>query len=396
MKVYLCGHTGSLNRGCEALVRSTTKILNMCGIDDLKALTFNIQDDMELGLDKDVELLAYPAKNLFEKVITGVFRVFKNNKISADITYNKTFRKLDKKNAVTFNMGGDTYCYQPPYLSYALNDYAKKRKIPNVLYGCSVDERVYKDTVMAKDLNKYTYITVREALSEKILKDIIDDNTKIIKICDPAFHLPIKETELPQGFIKGNTLGLNISPMVFKNEDDPDDIMYKNVYKLIDYVLQNTDMSVCLIPHVYNFKTNLADAKILSDIYKKYEADERVSLVDGELSCTELKYIISSCRFFIGARTHSTIAAYSTEVPCIALSYSIKSRGIATDLFGTEKGYAMPYKDIKDENELKDAFVDVLYNNEEKIKSIYKDVLPGYKETVINGTKKMLKELKND
>ena len=42
---------------------------------------------------------------------------------------------------------------------------------------------------------------------------------------------------------------------------------------------------------------------------------------------------------------------------------------------------------------MKDAFINVLYQNEEKIKSTYKSVLPEYKELVINATKFILKEL---
>ena len=40
---------------------------------------------------------------------------------------------------------------------------------------------------------------------------------------------------------------------------------------------------------------------------------------------------------FVGARTHATIAAYSSSVPVMVLGYSIKSKGIAEDLFGEPK-----------------------------------------------------------
>ena len=45
---------------------------------------------------------------------------------------------------------------------------------------------------------------------------------------------------------------------------------------------------------------------------------------------------------FIGARTHATIAAYSSCVPTLVVGYSIKARGIAKDLFGTDEGYVLP------------------------------------------------------
>ena len=47
-KIYLCGHTGSMNRGCEAIIRSTTKILDECGANNVSAYTFNFSDDSAL------------------------------------------------------------------------------------------------------------------------------------------------------------------------------------------------------------------------------------------------------------------------------------------------------------------------------------------------------------
>ena len=111
-------------------------------------------------------------------------------------------------------------------------------------------------------------------------------------------------------------------------------------------------MNICLIPHVYNIEKNLEDIRMLKPVYEKFKSTGRISIVDKELSCTQLKYIISKCRFFIGARTHSTIAAYSTGVPTLVLGYSIKSRGIAKDLFGNEKDYAISWKDLKYKEQL--------------------------------------------
>ena len=78
-------------------------------------------------------------------------------------------------------------------------------------------------------------------------------------------------------------------------------------------------------------------------------------MIDDQ-NCMELKGIISRCRFFIGARTHATIAAYSTGVPTLVVGYSVKARGIARDLFGTEEGYVLPAHSLENENELLSAF----------------------------------------
>lgn len=66
----------------------------------------------------------------------------------------------------------------------------------------------------------------------------------------------------------------------------------------------------------------------------------------------QLKDCIARCSFFIGARTHATIAAYSSCVPTLAVGYSVKAKGIATDLFGTEKNYVLPVQEIHSETDL--------------------------------------------
>ena len=60
----------------------------------------------------------------------------------------------------------------------------------------------------------------------------------------------------------------------------------------------------------------------------------------------------SRCRSFIGARTHSTIAALSTGVPTIAIAYSQKARGIFRDLFGNEE-YLVPIGELRTETLLR-------------------------------------------
>lgn len=393
-RLYLCGHTGSANRGCEAIVRSTVKVLREGGAEDITLLTFKESDDRIREIDKIVDLMSYPKKTIFNRGCSWLSKKLFNNGIWGARFYHKSFiKQIDNANSLLFNIGGDTYCYGTPNISYAMNDLAEEHKVPNVFWGCSVEEDSYKDSRMVEDFNKYSAIVVREELSYQAFLKCVKDKSKIFKTCDPAFHLEIKETELPENFVIGNTVGINISPLVLKNIEDDGDMMYQNVYELIDYIISDTDMNVCLIPHVYNVENNLHDSKVLTKIYSKYAETDRVSIVNTELSCCELKYIISQCRFFIGARTHSTIAAYSTAVPCIALSYSVKSRGIAIDLFGTDDGYAISYKKINDKKNLKEKFISVLLNNEECIRNKYREILPKYKQSIIDATMTILSSI---
>ena len=97
------------------------------------------------------------------------------------------------------------------------------------------------------------------------------------------------------------------------------------------------------------------DRKPLSELFSLYKDTGRVVMID-DCSAEELKGYISKCCFFIGARTHSTIAAYSSKVPTLVIGYSVKSRGIATDLFGTYENYVLPVQELKEEDSLIKAY----------------------------------------
>ena len=91
-------------------------------------------------------------------------------------------------------------------------------------------------------------------------------------------------------------------------------------------------------------------------------------------TCEELKGYIARCRMFIGARTHATIAAYSSLVPTLVVGYSVKARGIARDLFGTEKNYVLPVQ---------------LLRKEEAIRSQLAAKMPAYKEAAMQTGKEV-------
>lgn len=386
---YLCGHTGSNNRGCDAIVRSTAEILRSAAPADMTLMTFAPQQDKDLGLDAAVRLRPYPRKPQAVRAAGYVMRrLFNNGTWGHRILYRDLVTEAAQDD-ILLNIGGDTYCYGSPYISYALNELAEEKGIPTVFWGCSVDEKLLQDRQMQADVNRYTHIVARETMSYETLRKCVRDPGKVHLACDPAFTLAPEETPLPAGFIPGNTVGINISPLVCRDHRDEQDMMYQNVNALIDYILENTDMGVCLIPHVYDIRTKSQDMEVMGIIGGKYAGQERVSVVQGNLHSGQLKHIISRCRFFIGARTHSVIAAYSSMVPALALSYSVKSLGIARDIFGTHEGYAIAWEDFDHPTQLRDAFIRTLQENESWILTHYRKMMPQYRQQIADVTREI-------
>lgn len=386
---YLCGHTGSNNRGCDAIVRSTAGILRSAAPGDITLMTFAPRQDQALRLDEVVRLQPYPRKSLPVRAAGYMMRRCFGNGVWGQKWLHRDLMKQASPEDMLLNIGGDTYCYGKPYISYALNEMAAERGIPTVFWGCSVDERVLHDQQMQADINRYAHIVVRESLSCEILRQCVRDQSKIHLACDPAFTLAPEAVALPEGFVPGNTVGINISPLVCRDSCNEQDMMYRNVTALIDYILESSDMGVCLIPHVYDLETGSQDLAVMGVILRKYSGNERVSFVHGNLNSAQLKHIISRCRFFVGARTHSMIAAYSSCVPALALSYSIKSLGIARDIFGTSDDYAISWKTFTQPTQLRDAFIRTLLENENQILTRYRNVMPEYRTRILNVSKEI-------
>ena len=112
-------------------------------------------------------------------------------------------------------------------------------------------------------------------------------------------------------------------------------------------------MNIAIISHI--IKKNNDDRTVLQLLFNYFADTGRICMIDDR-NCMELKGYISRCRFFIGARTHATIAAYSSCVPTLVVGYSVKARGIAQDIFGTAENYVIPVQELQKESDLLNKF----------------------------------------
>lgn len=372
MNIALYAHGGSANHGCEALVRSTIKVLGTSS--QYAIYSERPLEDKKYGLDQIAKI--YPTQTPIptKGFPSLLYKIRKKISHGERVYYQYLYRNLlntDTKYHLALAIGGDNYCYSGFQERFGVqNQLFEKKDIKIALWGCSIDpDRI--DTSLAKDLKKYQFITARESLTYEALRDHSLKN--VLLIPDTAFLLDAIEKELPKGFQDNNTIGINISPLVIKQEKESG-IIIKNLEILIGHILDHTDMSVALIPHVV-WKDN-DDRKPLSLLFQKYKQSGRVVLIPDD-NAMVLKGYIRRCRFLIAARTHASIAGYSSGVPTLVIGYSIKSKGIAKDLFGTDNGYVIPIQSIDKEQMLRDSFI-WLQSNEKDIHKKYQETLPTY------------------
>ena len=391
-KILMYMHAGSGNHGCEAIVNSTCHLLKAAYDDKEKQRGVDVTDQPEVSVltNDKAEDEKYSLGNLcnliqeqkMQEHFLAHVLYYGYRKLTGDresflaYKYKKAGKLTDYDLALS--IGGDNYCYDNMLEDLMLsNSLFHKKGIHTILLGCSIEPELLKQSEIVADLKSYAHIITRESITTDALKQAGIE--QVTQLPDPAFSLTPVYRDLPPAFAPDNTVGINVSPMIMDYEaHDQTGIVWKNYEALLQYILEQTEYHVALITHVVWERND--DRKPVQKLYDQFKAafGERLCLLaDG--TCQELKGDISRCRFFVGARTHATIAAYSTCVPTLVAGYSVKSVGIAKDLFGEEENYVVDVRTLEDEQSLTRYFRK-LEMNEIHVRELLQDRIPAYVE----------------
>ena len=381
--LFYC-HKGSGNHGCEAIIRGTMNVLDNAGEFKYTLVSEEPSQDIEYGIGERVRIVKErnEVKKSSLKFLSAYYdlKFKKDYKKMNDLAFEEAMSSISNS-GVSLSIGGDNYCYNDHDKYIMLHNLSRKQGQKTVLWGCSVDEDRLDIPEIVEDFKNFDLIVTRETITYKNMLKKGLTNVKLYP--DVAFTLQIDESmeELPPE----NTVGINLSPLIMNYETSEGNAL-RSYERLVEYILESTDMNVALVPHVV--WGNNDDRVPLKKIYDKFKDTNRVFMI-GDYDCTKLKVYISKCRFFIGARTHATIAAYSTCVPTLVVGYSVKSKGIAKDIFGTYENYVIPVQDLT-ENNLVENF-NWLVNNEESIRQHLNEFMPGYRQKSLDAGREIIK-----
>ena len=348
--IVFYAHGGSDNHGCEAIIRGT---LDLMPKSERVLFSGNLKADHNYHLDEIVHILADNYKYYNNPLMWLYYKKFKPGVLFPLL-------KGDVKGTY-YSVGGDNYCY--PGLARQIgivNQRIRKFGNKTVLWGTSIEEEAIVDETIHRDLEQYDLIVSRESLTSNLLKKH-DLENKCVQMPDAAFAMKPQKVNLPTVFSKP-VVGINLSPMILDYSENAENVKagYK---KIVEYILGETDYNIALIPHVLKRNKNNNDLETIKLIEGIISDPNRYTVIQ-DMPAHMLKYVISQCIFFVGARTHSTIAAYSSCVPTLVAGYSIKALGIASDLFETSEGYVVDVRNLKTPEELSDAFIHLFERRE--------------------------------
>ena len=386
--IILYMHAGSGNHGCEAIADSLIRIIEAIrayhGSDarlPIILVTNSSREDRKyrLGEIEKSGLCTIVEENHIDRHFIDHVIYYGYRKLSGDresflrYRFRDAFRVYEDMCAqlevpayepsetglrpLAVSIGGDNYCYPEMVDDLILaHNVFRKKGFDTLLWGCSIEpDSLSGDQRLLDDLKSYTNIIARESIT--LLEAGIDkDRLEIRK--DPAFELLKDLKQVPDRIQKGAPVGINLSPMVLDRAKYPDKVK-ESYRKFIKHILDTTDKDILLVPHVIWAHTD--DRRPLGEFYEEVKETGSIIMVEDN-SAEVLKGYISCCSFFVGARTHSTIAAYSTGVPTLVIGYSVKSRGIATDLFGTTDHYVLPVQEIEDTDSLINSYKWIMEN----------------------------------
>ncbi|MDR2524658.1 MAG: polysaccharide pyruvyl transferase family protein [Oscillospiraceae bacterium] len=347
-RIALYFHATCRNRGCEAIIRTTCGLLQTTFPGARITLySHHVSDDQAARLPEGLRI-----GSIFPPQMATVNRfsldhlrlrakLLQSQEAADEFFFGKVFEAADiLREDLFLSIGGDNYCYGDISYIAALNQKITAAGKPAVLWGCSVGEENLTPQKRA-DLRRYALFTARETKTLSLLRSL-GLGARAFLHPDPAFLLAPEPVELPQGFLPGQTVALNLSGFAVRASGQT----LQAARALIKALLADSVASVALVPHV--FCTGDDDRETMRPLLEGFAPERVFMLAEGEpWSAGQLKYAIAQCRAFIGARTHATIAAYSSAVPTLALGYSVKARGIAADLFGGEaEGLVLPVEQI--------------------------------------------------
>ncbi len=344
----LYGNGDFVNLGCEAIARGAATILERKGGYRLVMATYFPQTDQSVihALNASAVKLNRGREGidnvLFELLLRAGFK-----KISVKIP-NLNAKKIAKDMDISFAVGGDNYCYEGSQRYYRLNNGIRSSGSKNVFWACSI-EPDFLDAQMIADLNGYDVIFARESITYESLKGVC--STQVRMCSDPAFLMVPDDSEIPK-ILKEKTkqwIGVNLSPLIYKYAKDPN-VVRDAVTQSLQEILDRTDYNLFFFPHVYGEGNDIFVNRGIAESLAG--APERIFCYEKRIDAACMKGIIGTLDAVICARTHASIAAYSSCVPTFVLGYSVKAKGIAKDIYGDYAEHIMPVQDMENSQEL--------------------------------------------
>lgn len=220
-------------------------------------------------------------------------------------------------------------------------------------------------------------ISLRDSInSPRALAEIQIKGDNVKTICDDALFCEYQSNDhiidsfykandisnefREKGFVAVNTHYWKIDDLVNRNR------IVKTINEIIEYILQNTELNVVMIP------MHPTDIDSMHDYLRQYSCD-RVRLFDYDYDFRNIRRVIKDSFACITMKHHPIIFAAGEGVPVISLNYHEyyrhKNNG-ALDILGIA-GWSVDLEDENSIGEFRNMFKDIMDNKAEIIDKLF-------------------------
>lgn len=240
--------------------------------------------------------------------------------------------------------------------------------------GPFCNERIRRKAI--KSIENAAVVMTRDEQSYDYVNEIAPKQRHVAQYIDVAFMLPYKKEVFDDRYIH---VGLNISALLWhggytrNNQFGLKDDYPSLVRAVIKHFLSDEAVMLHLIPHVVEAERGVENDYAVSYDILQENIHPRLVLAPFFLGPCEAKGYISGLDFFMGARMHATIAAFSSGVPVVPMAYSRKFNGLFEDTLDYK--YMVDLKQDPNEKALKTIIS--AYNQRAKLKELIQSRLDG-------------------
>ncbi|KRF35877.1 polysaccharide pyruvyl transferase family protein [Paenibacillus sp. Soil787] len=349
MKIIITNAYCYLNKGDAGIIRAMVQEFRK-RYPNAEIKVVSLFKDLDIGKYGDCEVIdciikPYTGKNRLLKTIRNVlllFWIWLLNFLS--IPFNNTVREIKKADIIVSCGGG---YFKARNLAQFLGDFmyhyiqfvtAIQYKKKFIVYAQTVGEFGSNSFVQNRIkylLKKAELVLPREPISFQYLMKFVPKLNNYFETSDVAFLLEKKELKSKEinDLLQDNgnlKIGLTMRFWHFPGSSNRKELLdqYKSAVKeSIQYLLANYKVDIFLMPQCVGPGED-NDLIISREIYQSFSGNNKVHLLDQDFIPEELKYVYSRMDLFVGTRMHSNIFSLSEGVPCVAISYDLKTDGI--------------------------------------------------------------------
>lgn len=243
-------------------------------------------------------------------------------------------------------------------------------------------------------MRRASLVCARDGLSTKYFESR-KLPTPFLEAMDVAFALPFERAMSPPLPVR---VGINVSGLLWaggysgQNQFGLALDYRQTVHALVRHFKVLPDVQVVLVPHVVT-PNRMAEDDLRAS--QAVAAEHPGVEVAGPFeSPMQAKSCISGMHFFLGARMHACIAAYSSGVPCVPMAYSRKFTGLFSSL-----GYGEVADCTREDQAAVQARICRAFDRREELRALveagnaqaqqrlasYRDALTGLLQEVVRG-----------